>query len=276
MNGIPDTQSVPQLDTLLDTHGLRSESVHLKRAHTTGGEPMIACELAGLVEMSETHQVRIPRVYGLARDRGVLCLVMDRVRAGSGSRGAYREAGGMLARMHTVTERETAGLDYDNYIGAGIQNNGWMDVWSDFFAERRIKPQIRTARSKGLLDGRDEKAADRLCARLSELLPDNEPMSLLHGDLWAGNLLTDADGRAWFIDPAVYYGHREADIAMTRLFGGVPTAFYEAYEEEWPLTAGYPKREPIYNLYHMLNHLNIFGTSYLGSVRSILKPFSDV
>ena len=146
-----------------------------------------------------------------------------------------------------------------------------MDLWIPFFRERRLLPQLR--RGEGYLDEKDRRCAEKLLARLEELLPEPEAPSLLHGDLWSGNYITGPDGRAWLIDPAAYVGHREADLAMTELFGGYPAAFYDAYREAWPLQPGYEQRREIYNLYHLLNHLNLFGPSYLGSVRQILRRY---
>ncbi|TVQ25198.1 MAG: fructosamine kinase [Spirochaetaceae bacterium] len=270
---LPDTQNLPELENFLSGSTIDRDLIHVKRSGDSSSERMLACEWVGLRALEESGEVPVPTVYGLFRDRGAVCLVMDRIRRGSGSGAAYRDAGAMLARMHRSTACETAGFEHDNYIGLGRQTNGWMDSWPRFFADRRISPQVEHARKAGLLEKVDELACERLCARMGEILPDSETMSLLHGDLWSGNLIPGEDERAYFIDPAVYYGHREADLAMTRLFGGFPAAFYDAYERQWPLLPGNEERVPVYNLYHLLNHLNIFGPSYRSSVRSVLKRF---
>ncbi len=271
---LPDTQYLPELNSFLAGSSIDRDRIHVKRSGDASSERMLACEWVGLRALEESGEVSVPTVYGLFSDRGSVCLVMDRVRRGSGSGAVYREAGAMLARMHRSTPCDAAGFEHDNFIGLGRQNNGWVDSWPRFFAERRISPQVEQARSTGLLERSDELACERLCARMEEILPDTEAMSLLHGDLWSGNVIPGDDERAYFIDPAVYYGHREADLAMTRLFGGFPAAFYDAYEREWPLLSGSEERVPVYNLYHLLNHLNIFGPSYRSSVRSVLKSFS--
>ncbi len=276
---IPDIEDPiypPDFDDLIQRHRLDPGSLHVKAVHGREGERMLRCELAGLTALSDAGMLRVPTLYGLARRNGGVCLVMERIRVGRGSAEVYEEAGRMLARMHKTATHESAGFYHDNYIGAGEQKNGWMDQWPDFFAERRIVPQVERARRRGLLSGTDVSSAGNLCRKLNDILPAQEPMSLLHGDLWGGNLLTGSDGRAFFIDPAVYFGHREADLAMTRLFGGFPPAFYSAYEEEWPLLPGSDERVGVYNLYHLLNHLNLFGVSYRSSVRDVLKPFSGV
>lgn len=271
---VHDQTDPPDLDDLVRSLDLDPETLHIKTVHGNGGDHMLRCELAGLTALSNTGELRVPTIYGIARRNGRTCLVMERIRIGRGSSHAYEHAGRMLANMHKTATHDSAGFYHDNYIGAGEQKNGWMEKWPDFFAERRILPQVELASSRGLLSRTDESSAHELCKQLESILPAGEPMSLLHGDLWGGNLLTGSDGQAVFIDPAVYYGHREADLAMTRLFGGFSSAFYSAYDEVWPPLPGFEYRVGVYNLYHLLNHLNLFGVSYRSSVREILKPFS--
>jgi fructosamine-3-kinase len=154
------------------------------------------------------------------------------------------------------------GWPRDNYIGATPQANAWCDDWAEFWRERRLRPQLEQARSKGFDLGK---------IALEDLLIKHQPEpALLHGDLWSGNAGFTAEGPVVF-DPAVYYGDREADLAMTELFGGFPREFYDAYNEAWPLEAGYAQRKHLYNLYHLLNHLNLFGGGYLGQVSSTLR-----
>ena len=164
------------------------------------------------------------------------------------------------------------GLSFDNYAGSTVQVNTPHEKWSDFFRGCRLAPQLRLA--SGWLDGRTRRQADRLLERLDEYLPEPERPSLLHGDLWSGNALRGPDGKMWLIDPAVYVGHHEADLAMTQLFGGFPPAFYAAYNEVCPIDSGYARRRDIYNLYHLLNHLNLFGESYYYPVARILERYS--
>jgi fructosamine-3-kinase len=149
----------------------------------------------------------------------------------------------------------------DNYIGATPQANGWSDDWAAFWRDRRLAPQLALARKNGFDLGKVE---------LDAVLDNHKPNpSLLHGDLWSGNAGFTKDGPVVF-DPAVYYGDREADLAMTELFGGFPRAFYAAYEETYPLQDGYQARKHLYNLYHLLNHLNLFGAGYLSQVKETL------
>jgi len=161
----------------------------------------------------------------------------------------------MLAALHRHTS-DRFGWGTDNWIGLAPQKNGWSTDWAAFFLEKRLRPQAARAG----IELPDVKA----------LLAHHKPKpSLLHGDLWSGNAGFTADGPVIY-DPAVYYGDREADLAMTELFGGFAPEFYAAYRKEFPLNAGYEKRKHLYNLYHLLNHLNLFGSSYLGQVKATL------
>ena len=172
--------------------------------------------------------------------------------------GNWSDLGRMLANLHRQTGPRF-GWARDNYIGLSPQQNGWCDDWPEFWRERRIRPQA-------------ERAGVRLdLAGLDRLLDNHRPQpSLLHGDLWSGNAGFTAEGPVIY-DPAVYYGDRETDLAMTELFGGFPKEFYRAYHEAFPLDPGYEKRKHLYNLYHLLNHLNIFGRGYLGQVNEALR-----
>lgn len=175
--------------------------------------------------------------------------------------GDYAALGRMLAAMHRV-QGERFGWRRDNYIGATPQPNRAHGAWQDFFKEERLLPQLALARRNGF---------DLALPDISGLLETHAPLpSLVHGDLWSGNAAFVPGGEPVLFDPAVYYGDREVDLAMTELFGGFPRAFYAAYEEAWPLEEGYARRKHLYNLYHLLNHLNLFGAGYLGQVRSTL------
>ena len=174
--------------------------------------------------------------------------------------GDFAALGRMLAQAHRKPGPRF-GWQRDNYIGSTPQRNGWCDDWAEFWRAQRMKPQLELARGKGF------SLPDVSLA----LLKDHQPQpSLLHGDLWSGNAGFTAEGPVVF-DPAVYYGDREADVAMTELFGGFAPEFYTAYNEEFPLDPGYEKRKHLYNLYHLLNHLNLFGGGYLGQVKSKLR-----
>ena len=173
-------------------------------------------------------------------------------------RGDFAALGRMLAEAHRKPGGRF-GWSRDNYIGATPQANGWCDSWAEFWRERRLKPQVELAKRNGFDLRFDE-----------DLLKNHSPQpALLHGDLWSGNAGFTAEGPVVF-DPAVYYGDREADLAMTELFGGFPREFYKAYEETYPLEDGYRLRKHLYNLYHLLNHLNLLGAGYLSQVKETL------
>ena len=173
----------------------------------------------------------------------------------------FATLGRMLAKAHRKPGPRF-GWSRDNYIGATPQSNGWCEDWATFWGERRLKPQVELAKRNGF---------DLPVQNVFDLLAGHQPQpSLLHGDLWSGNAGFTKEGPVVF-DPAVYYGDREADLAMTELFGGFPREFYEAYEETCPLDAGYRRRKHLYNLYHLLNHLNLFGAGYLSQVRDTLS-----
>lgn len=177
------------------------------------------------------------------------------------STGDFAALGRSLAALHS-RPGPRFGWTRDNFIGATPQANAWSDHWAEFFRLRRIEPQLVLARSKGF---------DLEMPDVGALLRGHEPEpALLHGDLWSGNV-GFVDAGPVFFDPAVYYGDREADLAMTELFGGFPKPFYAAYEAALPPRPGYETRKHLYNLYHLLNHLNIFGGGYLGQVRATLR-----
>jgi len=198
--------------------------------------------------------VRVPRILDHGADF-ILLEQLDLKRSGD-----WTAMGRMLAKLHRQ-HGERFGWHRDNTIGLSPQFNKWTDDWAEFFAEQRLKPQIEMAKSNGF---------SIPVFPVEEILKGHNPKpSLLHGDLWAGNAGFIEDGPVLF-DPAVYYGDREADLAMTELFGGFPREFYAAYRKAYPLDAGYEQRKHLYNLYHLLNHLNLFGPGYLAQVQRTL------
>lgn len=177
-----------------------------------------------------------------------------------------------LANMHRAT-RDKYGLDHDNFIGKTKQPNDLENDGLVFFRDKRLGFQQELARKQGLLPKDTDKRIDSLRERLQELMNvEGERPALLHGDLWSGNHFPSG-GKPCLFDPAVYYGFREADLAMTKLFGSLPERFYSAYREVFPQNPGWAEREDIFNLYHLLNHLNLFGASYLGSVKQIVNRY---
>ncbi len=240
-------------------------------------EKMFRTEAAGLVRLSEVSEgPAVPRVYCGGTEGGRSFLLMEYIQPGRKSLRYSEGLGRSLANLHKFGRDENCGFSTDNFIGATPQENTPHPDWIGFFRTRRLEYQLRLARNRGLADSRMTSEVGRVLDRLDRyLIPcDDGKASLLHGDLWGGNVICGTDGEAVIIDPAVYYGHREADLAMTELFGGFDSAFYRSYNETWPLREGYSVRKDLYNLYHMLNHLNIFGSSYAGSVLSIARKYS--
>ncbi|MBX3729712.1 MAG: fructosamine kinase family protein [Candidatus Sumerlaeia bacterium] len=239
---------------------------------------LFECEAAGLRALAEAGTIRVPHPVGTGGGESDVppFLVMEWIEPGAPGPRYQQELGHGFARLHRETHAPRFGFEHDNYIGATPQPNGWTDDWIAFWRERRLGFQLALARRKGLSDSRMDRLGEKLLARLDEFLAEPaEPPCLLHGDLWGGNAMADCQGAPVLIDPAAYYGRREADLAMTQLFGGFTRDFYRAYEEIWPLAPGSDARLDIYRLYHLLNHLNLFGGSYHASCLAILRRYAD-
>jgi Fructosamine-3-kinase len=228
---------------------------------------MFKAEAEGLEAMADTGTIRVPRPLCTGSHAGQSYIVMEYIASGgAGSRGQAL-AGERLAAMHRHTA-ERFGWHRDNTIGATHQPNAWRADWIDFWREQRLGFQLELAGRNGFpnLARRGEQLLDRF-----PVLIDHDPQpSLLHGDLWGGNITFDAHGQPVIFDPAVYYGDREAELAMTELFGGFGRDFYAAYDAAWPLDRGYATRKTLYNLYHILNHANLFGGGYAGQAQRMI------
>ena len=226
--------------------------------------------------LQETHALRVPEAPAVGCGERHSFLLMEPIEEGRRTAAASEALGRGLARMHLADAQKFAGggrfgFLHDNFIGAGSQINTPKSSWIEFFSECRLRPQFERAAS---WFSKEERAAfDAFLGRLDRYLAEPAQPSLLHGDLWAGNYMIDQKETPWLIDPAAYVGHAEADLAMTELFGGFDRRFYDAYRETAGIDPGYPERRNLYNLYHLLNHLNLFGGTYLYSVRSILKAY---
>ncbi len=252
----------------------------LVKWHADALPGLFTAERRGLELLGSANALRVPAVLAQSEavDRDTLSkrcpafIVLEWLGRGSSTRDVAEILGRGLATMHRVTVT-TFGLDHDNFIGANPQPNQPAEDWVTFFREQRLRFQMELARRKGRLPSQRARRLEKLLAHLGDWLPAHPPASLLHGDLWGGNWLVTASGEPALIDPAVYYGHREAELAFTELFGGFPTAFYGAYNQTWPLDSGYEERKDMYNLYHLLNHLNLFGEGYGGGVDSVLRKY---
>jgi protein-ribulosamine 3-kinase len=231
--------------------------------------PMFETEAAGLDELQATGAVRVPNVLAVAtlEDRAVLCL--EWLDLAGKTAPAETRLGEQLAALHRH-RASRHGWDRDNYIGSNLQRNSRTDDWVTFFRLQRLEPQLHLARAHRA-DPKTLERGQRLCESLGAFFVGHRPIpSLLHGDLWGGNWNSLTGGQPVIFDPAIYYGDRETDIAMTRLFGGFGPNFYAAYEAVWPLEQGAATRATLYNLYHVLNHFNLFGGGYLPQARSMI------
>ena len=230
---------------------------------------MFSAEAEGLEELAAADAIRVPRALACGVEGNIACIALEWLDFGRPGRDTERLLGQRLATLHTrVSDR--FGWHRDNTIGLTPQPNTWCDDWVEFLRERRIGFQLRLAAEKGY-GGDLQKDGARLLQYLPRFFENYRPRaSLLHGDLWGGNW-GSCDGEPVIFDPAVYYGDRESDLAMTRLFGGFGRAFYDAYESEWPLPSGHRQRSDLYQLYHVLNHLNLFGSGYLGRARELIN-----
>ncbi len=224
-------------------------------------------EAQGLLAMGSTKTVRVPKPYYWT-DTFLLVEVIESRKA---PHDFAERFGRKLAQMHLHTN-DLFGFKQDNFIGATPQHNHWEQDGFVFFEKHRLRPQFEWAAQKGYFDAEDRKRFEKVILRMKEIVPVQAP-SLLHGDLWQGNVMADVDGQPTLIDPAVHYGWAEADLAMTVMFGGFGDEFFGAYQEVRSLETGWQARFAFYNLYHYLNHLNLFGSGYLGSVRSLLRKF---
>ncbi len=235
---------------------------------------LFMAEAHGLQLLHSTDTLRTPEVlaYAAGSADDPAFIAMEWLGQSVKTNAAAKVLGEGLALLHQSTA-EQYGLDHDNFIGANPQPNNQTSNWINFFATQRFGFQMTLAEQNGHLPASRASRLERLMSRLGEWLPAQPPASLLHGDLWGGNWLITEAGSPALIDPAVYYGDREADLAFTELFGGFPSAFYDAYNHVWPLDSGYHERKELYNLYHLLNHLNLFGGGYGGSVDAVLRRF---
>ena len=229
---------------------------------------MFEAESRGLRWLEEAGAIRVPQVIAVS-DGPPAYLALELLTPAN-RRPSFDEAlGRSLAALHAFGA-SSFGLDHDNFIGRLAQSNAAADGWASFYWVSRLEPQLRLATDSGLIDQGTRSAFDTLHRVLPERVGPAEPPARLHGDLWGGNLHGDETGEPCLIDPAVYGGHREVDLAMMRLFGGFGERVFAAYDEAWPLAPGADERVSLYQLYPLLVHVNLFGRSYVGSVKRAL------
>jgi fructosamine-3-kinase len=244
------------------------ERTYFVKLNSAALQDMFEAESDGLRAMLETKTLRVPQplCYGVSDTQSYL--VMEYIEMGHGGRNGSELAGRQLAAMHHSTQ-PAYGWFRDNTIGSTPQENQTCDNWIDFWRQHRLGYQLHLAERNGY-GGTLRRRGERLMEHFHALIDHQPQPSLLHGDLWGGNMAYTSGGDPVIFDPAVYYGDREADLAMTELFGGFGNRFYDAYREAWPLAPGYTTRKILYNLYHILNHLNLFGSGYLGQASSMI------
>ncbi len=254
---------------LLDTTGGR---FFLKMNDARKYPDMFEKELAGLEELRAANVIAVPAplCYGAAGNRAFLLL--EFVEKGTAAADFWESFAASVARMHEHT-KPFFGLNAANYIGSLKQYNTPYSSWPVFYAFNRLMPLIKMAFDNYRIDQAMTQQLENLCRRLPQLFPD-EPPALLHGDLWSGNFLVGNNGKAMIFDPAVYYGHREMDLAMTRLFGGFDTRFYYTYQAIRPLEPGWQQRLGLCQLYPLLVHLNLFGGNYYNDVKDVLQQYN--
>ncbi len=230
---------------------------------------MFEKESMGLQIINETHTIKTPEVYGTFNELEDAILVMEYVEAKTPSPGDMKNLGIGLRKLHK-SGSEYFGLNHDNFIGTLHQSNKVCETWEEFYTKRRLTPQFMIAQEKKYLNEKETPDESRILECVHDICGDVKP-GLVHGDLWSGNYIISEGGEPYLIDPAIYYGHGEVDIAMSNLFGGFDTSFYQSYFSNSSEYNNYKKKEELYQLYYLLVHLNMFGMSYYNSVKRVLK-----
>jgi len=243
----------------------------LKTNASPQASTMFQVEKKGLAEIASTKTIATPKVFLCGQAEQVAYLLMEYIEPKRPDQNDFEQLGRDLARLHSVSSNHF-GWSRDNFIGSLPQSNQVHNNWNSFYVEERLLPQLQLAQQQSLLTQKEVPTKATILAKGASLFK-NISSVLLHGDLWSGNFLIASNGTPYLIDPAVYYGHAEVDIAMTRLFGGFDSAFYQSYYDVHPLKEGAKQRQDWYQLYYLLVHLNLFGTSYYTAVSRILKTY---
>jgi len=233
---------------------------------------MFKYEFEGLMKLLETRAIKIPEPYFHGEIGSHSYLLTEYIASLSRMPHYWQQLGRQLAEVHKNTWN-WFGFENDNYIGSLPQENSTEDTWANFFIHKRLEAQLQFALDSGKLNTNNRLNFERLYKEIPSIFNDIEQPALIHGDLWSGNLMTGASGEPVLIDPSVYFGNREIEIAFTTLFGGFDSEFYESYEDVWPLEPGFDQRRDIYNLYPLLVHVNLFGGGYISQVEHIISRF---
>lgn len=268
---------------ITEAHSLGGGCIHNAREVVAGSEKFFLkfnqshhlsnfeAEAKGLDLLRSSEEVTVPQVIGHGNAGSYAWLILEFVNQGIRNAQYWEKLGWQIAGLHRHTA-PVFGLDFDNYIGTLPQQNHPHTKWLDFFIAERIRPMLHLAVNQRELGRSTAGYFELLFSRLRDFFPE-EPPALLHGDLWGGNILAAETGFPVLIDPAVYYGHREAELAFMTLFDAIPQRFFDAYEEVYPLSSGYRDRFDLYNLYPLLVHVNLFGGGYVTSVENILRRY---
>jgi len=244
----------------------------IKWNQTDSFPEMFKHEFEGLMKLLETKAIKIPEPYFHGEAGPHSYLLTEYIAGALRMPDYWQQLGGQLADLHKNTWK-WFGFENDNYIGSLPQKNSKEDTWSNFFIQRRLEAQLQFALHSGKLNTNHQQNFEKLYKEIPSICNDKEPPALIHGDLWSGNLMTGVIGEPVLIDPSVYFGNREIEIAFTTLFGGFDSDFYESYQDAWPLEPGFDQRRNIYNLYPLLVHVNLFGGGYISQVEHIISRF---
>lgn len=248
-----------------------SEGTFFLKLNFDHEKDILAREAQGLDLLRKSTFLKVPEVYGYGRVDDYNYLLTEFLAGGKKQPNYWENLGIGLAHLH-LTQRETFGLESDNFIASLYQNNPDTDDWLDFFIEQRLEPLLGKAYFDRLIPLDFLKKFQEIYPKLEGIFPKEKP-SLVHGDLWSGNVIPTDSGEPSLIDPAIYFGHREMDLAFSRLFGGFDRQFYDSYESALPLEPEFESRIGVYNLYPLLVHLNLFGEAYLPGIQKIINRF---
>jgi protein-ribulosamine 3-kinase len=270
-----EVQSCEKLSggSINEVYTLRIENVDycLKVNQNLAYKDFFTKEANGLDELRKAPHIKVPKIYTFSDETNASYLLIEFIHNKIPTNSDWEHAAIALAEMHKITSTEF-GFYEDNFIGSQVQENQKMTSWTDFYRQERLENQFQIAVSKSSFSKQEIKNFLRFLDKLDQLIVSESP-SLLHGDLWSGNYFFSEDSEFVLIDPAVYYGNREIDLAMSRLFGSASSVFYDSYHKYFPLEAEWKERVKIYQLYPILVHINLFGSSYISQYRSIINHF---
>jgi protein-ribulosamine 3-kinase len=248
-----------------------SEGVFFLKLNFDHEKNILPTEAEGLETLRKSTFLKVPQTYGFGRIGDYNYLLSEFIPSGRYQLDYWENLGIGLAHLH-LTHSKEFGFEKDNYIASLPQKNHQSESWVDFFIQQRLEPLLGKAYFDKLIPLEFLKKFQTIYSKLESIFPNEKP-SLLHGDLWSGNVISNFSGQPCLIDPAIYFGHREMDLAFSRLFGGFDSRFYDSYESILPLEPGFEARMGVYNLYPLLVHLNLFGTAYLPGIERIINRF---